>query len=153
MPPCTTYLTGNLDYVRESQLDWCICVCVYCRYVCVSVGGWGVCFIWGIWLAHWQGSQAKCWLDRYMGTSVQVSVCHVASPPRVLANSSTYWMHYRVEPVQLCAHKSVCVCVCVWVCVSTQLICARELLSCMSKSALSPWSWNAFASLRIIFNY
>lgn len=41
MPPCTTCQTGNLDYVHESQLDGCVCVCAYCRY-CICVFRWGV---------------------------------------------------------------------------------------------------------------
>lgn len=76
-------------------------------------------------------------LARCTETNVQVFVCCVALPPRVLANSSTYWMSYRLEPL----HVDMCmyVCVCKFVsALSTQLIYARALLSSMNKSALSP---------------
>lgn len=63
---------------------------------------------------------------------MQVFVCHVALPPRALANSSTYWMHYRLEPMRLCAHKCVCMCVCVLegvaLCVYTAHLCKSTLI-------------------------
>ena len=71
MRPCAAYQTGNLDYVHESRLDWFVCVrfSAYCRYLCVPVGGWGVCFNWGIWLAHWHRSQTG-WMDGCMAREI-----------------------------------------------------------------------------------
>lgn len=82
-------------------------------------------FLWGFgewaavgasdWPTGTGARQDADWID-VCETSAQVSVCHVASPPRALTDSSTYWMHYRLEPMQLRARKCVCASVCEFVC-------------------------------------
>lgn len=84
------------------------------------LGFWGG----GLHLGHRIGALA--WepgrLARYTETNVQVFVCCVALPPRVLANSSTYWMNYRLEPL----HVDMCICMFVCVCVSLCLHCLHS---------------------------